>query len=454
MAGRGLLETGKLYIHAVRRAGRDGLSMRLRLFGMLLLFLNAILMGFLLILFLTGTFHSGMQATRELLENELSYRAQNVYRSFGDISVQGVTLAGELSQSLERHLAEVAPQAKCHKADTVYFGGGTPSYLGAERLRSILRAVMKGCPVTRDAEITLEANPDSACDIKALRTLRRAGFNRLSLGVQSADDGLLRAIGRIHTFAQVQQSVTAARKAGFRNISMDLIYGLPGQTMQQWEDTLSAVIALAPEHISCYGLKLEPGTPLYERRLEETFPDDDAQADMYLYAVTALEQNGYGQYEISNFAKPGYESRHNLKYWRMQEYAGFGPGAHSDFGGVRYAYVRDLDGYIGGRLILSESESDATLTRDYEYVMLSLRTAEGIDRRYFETTYRQRFQPMEELFLQYERAGLACRTENGWRLTPRGFLVSNSIIVALEDALAQQKLRREQAVASGNYRVI
>ena len=357
------------------------------------------------------------------------------------------------TDALIRHIREVAPRTESHRVDTVYFGGGTPSYLGAERLRSILRAVMKGCPVTRDAEITLEANPDSACDIKALRTLRQAGFNRLSLGVQSADDGLLRVIGRIHTFAQVQQSVTAARKAGFRNISMDLIYGLPGQTMQQWEDTLSAVIALAPEHISCYGLKLEPGTPLYERRLEETFPDDDAQADMYLYAVTALEQNGYGQYEISNFAKPGYESRHNLKYWRMQEYAGFGPGAHSDFGGVRYAYVRDLDGYIGGRLILSESESDATLTRDYEYVMLSLRTAEGIDRRYFETTYRQRFQPMEELLLQYERAGLACRTENGWRLTPRGFLVSNSIIVALEDALAQQKLRREQAVASGNYRV-
>ncbi|HCQ68245.1 MAG TPA: coproporphyrinogen III oxidase [Subdoligranulum sp.] len=344
-------------------------------------------------------------------------------------------------------LRELAKNTR--RPDTLYFGGGTPALLVPAQAAALIEAAN---PLP-GAEITLEANPDSACDIKALRTLRRAGFNRLSLGVQSADDGLLRAIGRIHTFAQVQQSVTAARKAGFRNISMDLIYGLPGQTMQQWEDTLSAVIALAPEHISCYGLKLEPGTPLYERRLEETFPDDDAQADMYLYAVTALEQNGYGQYEISNFAKPGYESRHNLKYWRMQEYAGFGPGAHSDFGGVRYAYVRDLDGYIGGRLILSESESDATLTRDYEYIMLSLRTAEGIDRRYFETTYRQRFQPMEELLLQYERAGLACRTENGWRLTPRGFLVSNSIIVALEDALAQQKLRREQAVASGNYRV-
>ena len=330
----------------------------------------------------------------------------------------------------------------------------SPSYLGPDRLTKLLRTLRKRCPVARDAEITLEANPDSACDVKALRALRRAGFNRISLGVQSADDGLLRAIGRIHTFAQVQEAVAAVRKAGFKNLSMDLIYGLPGQTMQQWEDTLAAVIALAPEHISCYGLKLEPGTPLYDRRDSECFPDDDAQADMYLYAVTVLAQNGYEQYEISNFAKPGFASRHNLKYWHMEEYAGFGPGAHSDFGGVRYAYVRDLDSYISGRLILSESESDATLTRDYEYVMLSLRTAEGIDRRYFETTYRQRFQPMEDLFVQYECTGLAARTENGWRLTPRGFLVSNSIIVALEEALATQKIRREQALAQRDYRII
>ena len=216
------------------------------------------------------------------------------------------------------------------------------------------------------------------------------------------------------------------------------------------KDARAKVIALSEK----YGLKIDPGTPLWQQRQSTDIPDDDTQADMYLWTVDYLKKHGYEQYEISNFAQPGYESRHNLKHWTLGEYAGFGPGAHSDFGGVRYAYVRDLDGYIGGRLILSESESDATLTRDYEYVMLSLRTAEGIDSRYFETTYRQRFQPMEELFLQYERAGLACRTENGRRLTPRGFLVSNSIIVALEDALAQQKLRREQAVASGNYRVI
>ena len=356
--------------------------------------------------------------------------------------------------ALLRHLEEVAPRCTAHTVDTVYFGGGTPSYLGEKRLTHLLKAVKKRFHVASDAEITLEANPDSAGDWKALRTLRKAGFNRISLGVQAADDDLLRRIGRVHTWEQALSAAAAARMAGFDNLSLDLIYGLPGQTMQQWEDTLAAVIALAPEHISCYGLKLEPGTPLYDRRDSECFPDDDGQADMYLYAVTVLAQNGYEQYEISNFAKPGCASRHNLKYWHMEEYAGFGPGAHSDFGGVRYAYVRDLDSYISGRLILSESESDATLTRDYEYVMLSLRTAEGIDRRYFETTYRQRFQPMEDMFVQYERTGLAARTENGWRLTPRGFLVSNSIIVALEEALATQKIRREQALAQRDYRII
>ena len=355
--------------------------------------------------------------------------------------------------SLLRELDLWAARLGRRPVESVFFGGGTPSYYGADRLRELWDELRGSGRVLKSSEVTVEVNPDSA-SVRELEKLRKAGFNRISLGVQSADDELLRAIGRIHTFAQVQQAVAAVRKAGFKNLSMDLIYGLPGQTMQQWEDTLAAVIALAPEHISCYGLKLEPGTPLYDRRLEESFPDDDAQADMYLYTVTALAQNGYEQYEISNFAKPGYESRHNLKYWRMQEYAGFGPGAHSDFGGVRYAYVRDLDAYINGRLILSESESDATLTRDYEYVMLSLRTAEGIDRRYFETTYRQRFQPMEELLAQYERAGLAARTEKGWRLTPRGFLVSNSIIVALEEALAAQKIRREQALAQRDYRII
>ena len=356
--------------------------------------------------------------------------------------------------ALLRHLEEVAPRAAGMQVDTVYFGGGTPSYLGPARLIRILQTVQRRYDVTRDAEITLEANPDSAGDWRALRKLRRAGFNRLSLGVQSTDDELLRRIGRVHTYEQVQQAVTAARKAKLTNLSLDLIYGLPGQTMEDWQRTLADAVALGPEHLSCYGLKLEEGTPLWQQRQALTLPDDDAQAEMYLYTVAALSEAGYGQYEISNFARAGRESRHNLKYWRMQEYAGFGPGAHSDFGGVRYGYVRDLDAYIAGRLVLAEAETDGTLARDFEYVMLSLRTAEGIDRRTFENRYRQRFEAMERLFVRYEEAGLAQRTEGGWRLTPRGFLVSNSIIVALQEALGRQKAERQAAAAEGNFRVI
>ena len=356
--------------------------------------------------------------------------------------------------ALLRHLEEVAPRAAGMQVDTVYFGGGTPSYLGAARLCRILQTVLRRYDVARDAEITLEANPDSAGDWKELRRLRRAGFNRLSLGVQSTDDALLRRIGRIHTYEQVQQAVTAARKAKFTDLSLDLIYGLPGQTMEDWQRTLADAVALGPEHLSCYGLKLEEGTPLWQQRQTLTLPDDDAQADMYLYTVAALGEMGYEQYEISNFAKPGKASRHNLKYWNMEEYAGFGPGAHSDFGGVRYGYVRDIDSYIAGELVLSESENDSTLARDYEYVMLSLRTAAGIDRQTFEKRYRQRFQPMEALFEQYENAGLASRTEGGWRLTPKGFLVSNSIIAALQEALAQQRAARQAAMAEGNFRIV
>ena len=356
--------------------------------------------------------------------------------------------------ALLRHLEEVAPRAAGMQVDTVYFGGGTPSYLGAARLCRILQTVLRRYDVARDAEITLEANPDSAGDWKELRKLRRAGFNRLSLGVQSTDDALLRRIGRVHTYEQVQQAVMAARKAKFTNLSLDLIYGLPGQTMEDWQRTLADAVALGPEHLSCYGLKLEEGTPLWQQRQTLTLPDDDAQADMYLYTVAALGEMGYEQYEISNFAKSGKESRHNLKYWRMEEYAGFGPGAHSDFGGVRYGYVRDIDSYIAGRLVLSESETDSTLARDYEYVMLSLRTAAGIDRRTFENRYRQRFDPMERLFVQYGQAGLAARTEGGWRLTPKGFLVSNSIIVALQEALGRQKAARQAAVAAGDLHIV
>lgn len=355
------------------------------------------------------------------------------------------------------HLTETAPFAAGHMVDTVYFGGGTPSYLGPARLGKILKTIHKKYRVAKDAEITLEANPDSAGDWKALRALRRAGVNRVSLGMQSACDEELARIGRVHTQAQTAAAVEAVRRAGIKNLSLDLIYGLPEQSLERWQENLSAAVALGPEHLSCYGLKVEEGTPLFRQREAFTLPGDDAQADMYLYTVEFLEQMGYGQYEISNFARAGKESRHNLKYWNLDEYAGFGPGAHSDFGGVRYAYARDLDGYIRGvqtgAPMLSESERIPPLDRDTEWVMLGLRLSRGLDPREFERRFRRRFSCFLPFLEQCRQNGYACEEEGRWHLTPKGFLVSNQIIGGMLDALAQDKRRRAEAAARGDFRV-
>ena len=344
--------------------------------------------------------------------------------------------------ALTEHLREVAPRMAGQQVDTVYFGGGTPSYLGPKRLSALLKTIRKCYALTADAEITLEANPDSAGDVKALKMLRKAGFNRLSLGAQAMDDDMLRAIGRIHTAQQVKEAVSAARSAGFQNISIDLMYGLPGQTMAHWQQTLMDAVALGTEHVSAYGLKVEEGTPLWQRRDSADLPDDEAQADMYLWAVEALAAAGYGQYEISNFARPGFESRHNLRYWRMAPYAGFGPGAHSDFGNVRFAYEKDLDGYLAGDMRLSEREEILPRERCMEYIMLSLRTAEGISRATVERTYRKPFAQAEAVFRELAEHGLAEATEAGWRLTPRGFLVSNAIILQVQQAVFDAQMAR------------
>lgn len=357
-------------------------------------------------------------------------------------------------QALTDHLVETAPMAQSHTVDTVYLGGGTPSYLGAERIGKLLQAVKKHYRVDKRAEITLEANPDSLPSEKELKALRKLGLNRVSLGVQSSDDAMLRRLGRVHSWQQVQAAAEAVRRAKIEHLSVDLIYGLPDQTLADWEKTLSDAVSLNADHISCYGLKLEEGTPLWQQRETLTLPDDDVQADLYLYTVEYLQRLGYEQYEISNFARKGCESRHNLKYWQLEEYAGFGPGAHSDFGGVRYAYARDLDSYLHGELILSESESIDQSERQREYLMLRLRTAKGVDVREFENRFRQRFDVLAPILLTLTDHGLACPTQDGWRLTPKGFLVSNAIISQLCDALAEEKLRRAEKTARGDYRII
>ncbi len=360
-------------------------------------------------------------------------------------------------KALCANISQIAQYTGGYQVDTVYFGGGTPTLLSERYLTDILERIAQRFHMGRDAEITIEANPESAQNWRALRRLRRGGFNRLSLGVQAADDALLRAVGRIHTFADVERSVEALRRAGFRNFSADLIYGLPGQSQAAWMDSLERTLALGPEHLSCYGLKVEEGTPLHRRQKELSLPDDDTQADMYLSAVQMLTSGGYEHYEISNFARPGFASRHNLKYWTLQEYAGFGPGAHSDLGEMRYAYARDLEGYMAGALAgtleTDQAERLPERERDTEYIMLSLRTSAGISKAVFEHRYRRRFAPLEAVLRRYEQLGCAQPTEEGWRLTAKGFLLSNTIITDLWEAHGQEKLRREAAAASGDFRV-
>lgn len=361
-------------------------------------------------------------------------RSKCAYCDFYSLSGQEEQM-NSYQRALLAHLAEAAPMAAGYTVDTVYFGGGTPSYYGEKRLTELLRHIKKLYQVDKHAEITTEANPDSV-NLKMLKRLRRAGFNRISLGVQSANNAQLASIGRPHSFEQAEQGVQWARAAGFDNVSIDLIYGLPGQNQDSWKDTVERALTLEADHISAYGLKVEEGTPLFRRVQEgEQLPDDDVQADCYLWTAKRLAQAGYEQYEISNFAKNGLFSRHNIKYWLTQPYMGFGPGAHSDFGGRRYSFLRDLDGYIKGVLeggiIVDEDDTIPQKERSCEYLMLRLRTCQGIEEREYRSTYRMNFTPLEKKLLEYEQHGLACRTGERWRLTAEGFLLSNYIISSL-----------------------
>lgn len=338
----------------------------------------------------------------------------------------------QYQKALLSHIKETAPLAQDFPVDTIYIGGGTPSYYGAKRLKELLGVIRKLYKVEKDAEVTVECNPDSV-DVKSLKILRKAGVNRLSMGMQSANACELERIHRIHTPQQVNEAATAARKAGFTNLSLDLIYGLPGQTMDSWKATVEHALSLIPQHLSCYGLKVEEGTPLAARVAQgEILPDDDQQADLYLWTVGRLERAGYPQYEISNFAKPGFASRHNLRYWLTQPYIGFGPGAHSDFGGRRYSFVQDLDAYIQGVLqggdIIDESEIIPKRERCGEYLMLRLRTMQGINEQEYRSTYFMDFAPLQARLEQFRAQGWAEQTDGRWHFTPKGFLLSNQLI--------------------------
>lgn len=359
-------------------------------------------------------------------------RSKCQYCDFYSVTDRADSLLDGYMDAVIAHIREAGTLAPGYVVDTVYFGGGTPSLFGAEGMAAILAAVRKSFSVSLSAEITFEANPDSVSD-KLLRRLRSEGFNRVSLGVQCDDDEILKKIGRPHTYAQAVDAVRRIRKAGFRNLSLDLMYGLPGQTRESWLSTLENVLSLAPEHMSCYALKLEPGTPMYDYKEYYALADDDTQADMYLDAVQLLHKYGYRQYEISNFCRRGNVSRHNLKYWMGDEYLGFGPDASSDFAGRRFAIIRDLKGYIdgirSGGQVLRELQQIAPRERAGEYLMTHLRLVSGVDPKFYEQTFLLPFAPLADALSRFRDQHLAVETRDGrWHLTPEGFLLSNTII--------------------------
>ena len=341
-------------------------------------------------------------------------------------------------EALIRQLEDFFLPGGRYPVDTVYIGGGTPSVFGGKRLARLLKALEKRVTLARSCETTVEVNPESA-DKALFKTLKSAGVNRISMGVQTADDAQLKRIGRIHTFVKAQEAVELCRKYCTDNISLDLIYGLPEQTMESWLNSVDAICALQPRHISCYALKLEEGTPLW--RENPVLPDDDMQADMYLATVERLAGKGYAQYEISNFAQKGFRSRHNSRYWDLSDYLGFGCAAHSFYGGKRFSFTSDIDAYIRGmngqQAIVEDADEEAFTDRVGEFIMLALRTCDGIDENAFYSRWKREFTPFASRLEPYIKTGHVQRDAGRWHLTPKGFLVSNAIIVDVLDAVCE-----------------
>lgn len=311
-------------------------------------------------------------------------------------------------------------------ADTLYFGGGTPILMKPELLGQIVECAQQKFHLS--GEITLEANP-CATTLPILEQLHACGFNRISFGMQSAVEAELRILGRQHTPEQVAQAITWAKQAGFTNLSADIMLDVPQQTRDSLDSTLDFIQALEIQHVSAYLLKIEPYTAFDCDTIRAQVPDEDLAADLYLHTVHRLASMGFAQYEISNFAKPGAESRHNLKYWHAEEYLGFGPSAHGFWQGERYDYPRDLNAYIAsaGQNRLLEQRQTSTSALE-EAIMLGLRLTEGVEWGSLEQRFGLDTTRMRRLASQYTQYGLMKQEHGRASLTPNGFLVSNSIL--------------------------
>lgn len=332
-------------------------------------------------------------------------------------------------------MEDYSAQTKDYIVDTIFIGGGTPTVLPVKRMLEIIDGIYSNFNVSPNVEFTMEANP-ATVNLKMLKKYRKAGVNRLSFGLQSAIDSELESLSRIHTFDEFVDSYEMAKDAGFENINVDVMYGIPGQTRHSLGYTLEQVCDLEPKHISLYGLKIEEGTPFYNRRKKLELPDEDAEYEMYKYAIDYLSFRGYWQYEISNFSTDGYKCRHNLKYWDCQEYIGIGPAAHSYFNDRRYSYKRSVDMFMdaleyvdAGIDIIEEDYVISAEERVDEYIMLRLRLAEGINVNEFKEKFDKDFGAMFEKELKLYISNGFMEFKNGhYYFTPKGMYVSNYIL--------------------------
>ncbi|MCY4064574.1 MAG: radical SAM family heme chaperone HemW [Chloroflexi bacterium] len=348
-------------------------------------------------------------------------------------------------------LALAALHVQNKPVHTVYFGGGTPSLLAPRQFEQILSQVNNDFCIAADAEWSLEANPDDLSEA-FLRDLRGMGFNRLSIGMQSANASILRMFDRRHDIASVGAAVGYARRADFNNINLDVIFGSPGETLADWKQTVETLLQFWPEHISLYGLELKGGTRLRQQvdAGELPRPDDDVFADMYEFASTALATAGYDQYEISNWCRPGKACHHNLQYWRNLEYLGVGAGAHGFYGGCRYSTIASPQRYVaalkkgasGDNLLsltpaLAKTVQVSEADDEYETIMMGLRlTEEGINRESFRRRFgRDIVDTFYDSTQKLAAAGLLIATKDNVRLSESGRLLSNRVIREFVDQI-------------------
>ena len=338
---------------------------------------------------------------------------------------QTETYVNALCHDLERRSSDCAE----YEVDTVYVGGGTPTLLTAEQLERIMDTLTRCYHLSTNAEITAECNPATA-DRDLFLRMRRAGWNRLSIGLQSAQEKELRALGRLHSLEQFYETWAAACSAGFSNLSADVMFGIPHQTEESFADTLEKVLACHPMHLSAYALTVETGTPFGKRgEAALDLPSEDGVREMYLNMTKCLASAGLAQYEISNFARRGYESRHNLKYWNTDAYLGFGIAAYSDFGGLRFGNSRDLEAYLRGEDITAEREMPDKTERMNEYIMLRMRLTAGLSIKEMEKRFgADAAKRTSDALRKYTVGGFVRKIDDGFAFTPEGMLVSNTIL--------------------------